>query len=70
MIKNKLADPDHGLWKFLRLVVLLIAILIVFELSYMHGLGRVDFWPIVELIGVVCGFDQLKSRVTIRKTAP
>ena len=61
---NKLSDPAHPLWKIIRLLVVCVAILVVFQIGYSHGLGSVDIMPIVTILATLAGFDQLKSVVT------
>lgn len=61
---DKLADPAHPLWKFLRVVVVLIVMLIVFQFSYQHGLGLVDIIPILTILATVAGFDITKATIT------
>lgn len=61
---DKLADPAHPLWKLLRVVVVLIVMLIVFQFSYQHGLGLVDIIPILTILATVAGFDITKATIT------
>jgi hypothetical protein len=61
---DKLADPAHPLWKFLRVAVVLVVILFVFQFAYQHGLGIVDIIPIITILATIAGFDVTKATIT------
>ena len=67
---DKLADPAHPLWTFLRVLAVLIATLFVFQFAYQHKIGMVDIIPILTIIGTVAGFDFTKATIVSRFQKP
>lgn len=67
---DKLADPAHPLWKFLRVLAVLAATLFVFQFAYQHKIGMVDILPIITIIGTVAGFDLTKAAIVNKLQGP
>ena len=60
---EKLADPDHPIWKLLGYVVVGIVLTILCATMYRNGYDPKDLLLLLGVIGGMLGFDVGKAKV-------